>query len=530
MKGKGRFVYALSCIIAVIFVIFSCPVAVYSEEVPQEIQQETTDPPGDNVTTATAGDETTATTGTLVTTPEASPFTGALGYRIPIETPPGRNGIAPNLALTYSSQARNGLAGVGWTIDLGSIQRNTRYGLSYAADGDGAYVASINGSTVDLVLMSGSCYQSKIEGTFSKYCLNQSTSVWTVTAKDGTKYTYGQEADNNNPPITYNARQYDTSGNTSQIFRWYLNRVEDTNGNYMTITYIRDQNEIYPYQIKYTGNVNNGPAGVLGTTNMVEFIYQDNRPDTAPSYVPKFKVVTAKRLKEIHTYGGQLASKYALFYNTDTLVVSSTTVVYSRLTEVYRCNANYQDYNDRATQCLVPLTFTYSVPTEGFHTAVAGVTLAPAKKWNLVGDVNGDGKSDIIVIGQVGTSYTVYIADNNGVFTATQPVAATFQHFYFYTGDFNGDGKTDIATVRNDGLRVYLAQTDIDGNFTGFSSADWPAEINWDPLQPEVYIPLLWLGDFNGDGKTDIASYNNTQGKFAIQLSTGSGFNATGSG
>jgi len=43
--------------------------------------------------------------------------TGALGYTFEIETPPGRNGVRPHLALSYSSQAPlYGGVAAGWTL------------------------------------------------------------------------------------------------------------------------------------------------------------------------------------------------------------------------------------------------------------------------------------------------------------------------------------------------------------------------------------------------------------------------------
>lgn len=43
---------------------------------------------------------------------------GTFTYTIPIRVPPGRVGMEPNLALTYSSRAGNGPIGVGWSLVL----------------------------------------------------------------------------------------------------------------------------------------------------------------------------------------------------------------------------------------------------------------------------------------------------------------------------------------------------------------------------------------------------------------------------
>ncbi|MBI4849135.1 MAG: hypothetical protein HY808_11270 [Nitrospirae bacterium] len=59
---------------------------------------------------------------------------GAAVTSIPIEVPPGRKGIQPNIALNYNSSGRNGWLGVGWSLDMGAIQRNTKWGVNYSGN------------------------------------------------------------------------------------------------------------------------------------------------------------------------------------------------------------------------------------------------------------------------------------------------------------------------------------------------------------------------------------------------------------
>src|SRR5574340_557976 len=69
--------------------------------------------------------------------------TGAATYTIPIQVPPGVAGIEPKLALTYNSQAGNGLLGVGWSLSGLSVitrcprtlaQDGVREGINYDAN------------------------------------------------------------------------------------------------------------------------------------------------------------------------------------------------------------------------------------------------------------------------------------------------------------------------------------------------------------------------------------------------------------
>ncbi|MDO8444967.1 MAG: SpvB/TcaC N-terminal domain-containing protein [Deltaproteobacteria bacterium] len=221
-------------------------------------------------------------------------FTGTMSYRIPIEVPKGRNGMDPGLSLLYRSGSGNGWVGVGWEFEVGAIERSTKNGVKY--DGTDIYLFRMAGATIELVSVGGNEYRAKIEGAFNRFQF-VSSSYWIVTDKKGTQYRFG----------------YDTSSRQdsgSQIFKWCLDRVTDTNGNYMEITYYKNQGQIYPSQINYTGNDNTG----AGTTNYVKF-NRESRTDAPDMYTTNFGVKTAYRLKTIEVYANASRQRtYSLSY------------------------------------------------------------------------------------------------------------------------------------------------------------------------------------------------------------------------
>ena len=56
-------------------------------------------------------------------------ITGRFTYSVPIVVAPGRQGAQPTLGLQYNSGGGNGWCGVGWNLDVGFIQRDTRRGV-----------------------------------------------------------------------------------------------------------------------------------------------------------------------------------------------------------------------------------------------------------------------------------------------------------------------------------------------------------------------------------------------------------------
>lgn len=55
-------------------------------------------------------------------------YTGTMTTAIPIAVPAGRHGMQPVLQLIYRSGAPSGWLGIGWQLDVGTIERNTKFG------------------------------------------------------------------------------------------------------------------------------------------------------------------------------------------------------------------------------------------------------------------------------------------------------------------------------------------------------------------------------------------------------------------
>jgi YD repeat-containing protein len=317
--------------------------------------------------------------------------TGAATISIPIIVPPGRKGIEPEISITYNSNTRNGWIGVGWTLDMGAIQRSTKRGVDYSAND---YVAIVNGAVSELVQREewgANYYGAKIEGTFTKYYYNSSTGGWEVTTKDGTKYYYG---------TTPASRQDNVYG----VFKWCLDRVEDTNGNYMTITYWKGQGEIYINRIDYTGNT----AGV-SPTNYVKF-YWESREDAPVMYTSNAPVKTGYRLKTIEVVAnGSTVRAYKLEYDADPDTPGfqySSNTRRSLLGSIQLYGTDVSIDNNGtifAGSSYPPLIFGFEGGGSGFTDSFRGPAWSDAGGWDnpkyysTIGypDLNGDGKADL---------------------------------------------------------------------------------------------------------------------------------------
>lgn len=142
-----------------------------------------------------------------------------------------------------------------------------------------------------------------------------------------------------------------------------------------------------------------------------------------------------------------------------------------------------------------------------------------------VGDFNGDGKLDVAAVTFNTSVVSIFLGHGDGSFAApvqysTGPMAQSPPYHNVLTGDFNGDGKLDLAVATDNGIAVLLGNGD--GTFQPFSLV--PSLLSYDPGDD-----LLALADFNGDGKLDIIRSTQT-GIINVALGNGDGTFQQGTG
>lgn len=153
----------------------------------------------------------------------------------------------------------------------------------------------------------------------------------------------------------------------------------------------------------------------------------------------------------------------------------------------------------------------------GGFTSAPNVALGSRPTAIAVGDFNGDGNQDFAAANFFSNSISIRLGDGAGGFTLPVIPEITFGSYVYKVsvGDFNGDGKDDLAIVRDgNSISIRLGNGD-----SGFSTPSMP-----EPIFPGS-VSAIAIGDFNNDGIQDLAAtnYGNPVSNVSIRLGDGAG-------
>jgi FG-GAP-like repeat/FG-GAP repeat len=120
-----------------------------------------------------------------------------------------------------------------------------------------------------------------------------------------------------------------------------------------------------------------------------------------------------------------------------------------------------------------------------------------------VGDFNGDGRLDLAADYDFGVGYTggvsVLLGDGDGTFQNPADYPAGGSVTSLAVGDFNGDGRLDLAV----GYIFDIGYTGGVSVFLGDGDGTFRSSVNYTTVGP---VTALVAGDFGGDGRLDVAA------------------------
>jgi N-acetylmuramoyl-L-alanine amidase len=161
----------------------------------------------------------------------------------------------------------------------------------------------------------------------------------------------------------------------------------------------------------------------------------------------------------------------------------------------------------------------------GSHVATRYVALPP----NVISDFDGNGKSDLGFLEPSDNTFHVNLSTGTDFFGAgsgqwVTPGAFGHAAGRYYIGDFNGDGRSDLGFFEPSDNTFHVNLSTGTG-FFGAESGQWVTPGTFGHAAGRYYI-----GDFNGDVKSDLAFFEPSDNTFHVNLSTGTGFFGAGSG
>lgn len=255
---------------------------------------------------------------------------GSASTSFPIKLPPGRQGVAPDLAIQYNSDAGHTWLGMGWDLTTASVAVETRWGVprfeptmeseTYLLDG--RQLSPVAHRLEKIERSAEKRFHPRVEGDFSRIIRhgdNPKNYWWEVTDKYGNIRSFGGKRAQG---LSDAATLKDDEGN---IVEWMLVEERDPNDNFISYTYQTVSTtgvqggtlagrEIYLSRIQYTGHGETpGPYEIVLQRDRE--LGESTRPDVRISANSGFKRVCADLLRRITVrFNNELIRSYELSY------------------------------------------------------------------------------------------------------------------------------------------------------------------------------------------------------------------------
>ncbi|MBA7570758.1 hypothetical protein ES708_12511 [subsurface metagenome] len=483
--------------------------------------------------------------------------TGAATYSVPIQIPPGTEGMEPAIGINYNSQTGNGILGIGWNI--GGISMITRTGSTRFHDNEVKEIRFndedrfiLNGQRLEAVSgtygNSDAIYHTEIE-SFSEITphgsIGDGPAYFKVRTKDGRTYYYGDQPEARMVP----------SGSTV-VLTWFLTRVEDRQGNYIAYNYKeKSDGETYLTSIEYTGNDNVG----MEPFNKILFVYEE-RTDVNDNYLSGKKLSSTLLLSSVKTYAEESLAKEYKFnyffdeysylntieeYDSEGNYFNSTVVgrgeVYSdfneyninNLTDADGYNIFFGDFNGDGRKDILKALRYYDegagyykytgwelyTSTGNYLSLRSSDTFFPERGGILIGDINGDGVDEVITkeyqrTGNHQTDYKVYEVNQTSFDLDWN------RTFYYnlmgsneYFGDINGDGINEMFAKFSDEIPTSIWKNEV-LSLSYFKIKDFSNSGEFDDYNVELEPfteTRTYLFDFTGDGRMNPVFVTNNE-------------------
>jgi len=480
-------------------------------------------------------------------------LTGAANYSIPIDVPPGINDVKPNLSLFYDSQGADGMAGLGWNISgLSSITRISS--TKYHDD----LIDPVDMDAFDRFALDGQRLLVRTDSPNQAY--GGHLTVYETENFSNIKIT-GFNAIPTNPTSTREFKVEYPDGsvaiysNIGGLTTYTIRSWQNPQGIIINYIYTSQNNNLLISSIKY------GSSGTNVPINEVNFVYK-SRTNIIQSFVGGANILNDKILSSINIKGNGLGyTNYNLVHGQFLKYQRLNMITQKTGDNFLSYSSTSFTYDDHLSGFTGIHNYDKSMGIDSYYTHRDGGSYFDP----LTGDFDGDGQTDFL---EKGGGYRIYtnISDDNSQINVSLPYieqlppfgsysllhtmkilendgtgfklmnrdawgsswvnngGTTFKvfsydqitnkpkfeyeksinfmsHGFQFNGDFNGDGLSDKIVFKsevNGNPNVYFVDMDrrLDSNYV----KDLGVLTNIVQNQEK----LIKVGDFNGDGKSDL--------------------------